>query len=159
LGLGPCLQHPSWADSVWLIRAAPFVSRDEERAKADANCVARGGHATVQATYRFPRRRRTSPRRFRPPLNPPLQPYPPPPGSMHSSLLSAPSSASAASSSSLPPAGACPRRASWDPRLAPGTPASNQPPLSLRARAAMQPATPQGSVTLSEIIAIPCAQV
>ncbi|GJN06356.1 hypothetical protein PR202_ga24078 [Eleusine coracana subsp. coracana] len=67
---------------------------------------------------------------------------------MHARLLSAPSSsasaAAAASSSSLPSAGGCPRRASWNPRLASGTTASTQPPLSLRTRAAMQPATPEG---------------
>ncbi|TVU22747.1 hypothetical protein EJB05_32464 [Eragrostis curvula] len=64
---------------------------------------------------------------------------------MHARLLNAPSSASAgASSSSLPSAGGCPRHASWNPRLAPGTPASAQPSLSLRARASMEPATPEG---------------
>ncbi|GJN38017.1 hypothetical protein PR202_gb27023 [Eleusine coracana subsp. coracana] len=64
---------------------------------------------------------------------------------MHARLLNAPSSSSAAaSSSSLPSAGGCPRRASWNPRLASGTTASTQPPLSLRTRAAMQPATPEG---------------
>ncbi|CAL4965865.1 unnamed protein product [Urochloa decumbens] len=61
---------------------------------------------------------------------------------MHARLLSAPSPAStaAASFSSLPSAGARPRRASWKPR---GPASATSPPaLSLRARAAMQPAAP-----------------
>ncbi|KAL6838782.1 hypothetical protein ACP4OV_031496 [Aristida adscensionis] len=65
---------------------------------------------------------------------------------MHARLLGAPSPASAAASSSRPSAGgAHPRRASWNPRPAARSPASPlPPPLSLRARASMQPATPEG---------------
>ncbi|CAL4958809.1 unnamed protein product [Urochloa decumbens] len=60
---------------------------------------------------------------------------------MHARLLSAPSPAStASSSSSLPSAGARPRRASWKPRGPASAP--SPPALSLRARAAMEPAAP-----------------
>ncbi|KAL6626921.1 hypothetical protein ACP70R_030647 [Stipagrostis hirtigluma subsp. patula] len=65
---------------------------------------------------------------------------------MHARLLSAPAPAStaAASSSSLPSAGGRPCRASWKPRPARGAPVPPAPPLSLRARASMQPAAPEG---------------
>ncbi|CAM0880253.1 unnamed protein product [Alopecurus aequalis] len=66
---------------------------------------------------------------------------------MHARLLGAPSRASAStSSSSLPSAGRQPCRASWKPRPPTRSSASPTPrlPLSLVARASMEPAPPEG---------------